>query len=385
LPKKSLPIGKEKSMELLVEPLPCNRTHLGQSFEASSSPPETETVNVSSNNNSADVTFDMFEGPEKLLEVWFGPFEQRSDVSGAGQKGLRNVSREKWDEMLGLVKCGVLNVQSNDYFDAYLLSESSMFIWNGRIILKTCGTTTLLNAVPLLLEIAASVGLTQVENLFYSRKKFMFPEKQLVPHSSFSHEVDFLDQIFENGSAYVLGKLNDEHWYLYMTDPASPLSKDRQALPDKTLEILMGNLDPVAMRPFFKKAGLNAKEATKLSGIADLFPDATFDDFLFSPCGYSVNAIMGKHYFTIHVTPQEPCSFASFETNVVLADYNNLVKQVVNVFRPGQLSSTLFSNEPIDSLTTSTAQFDLEGYKKAEKIFYQFKSYNLLFVSQKKK
>jgi len=64
-----------------------------------------------------------------------------------------------------------------------------MFVWNARIILKTCGTTTLLKAVPRLLEIAKEVGLTSVDNMFYSRKKFMFPEKQLIPHSSFTHEV----------------------------------------------------------------------------------------------------------------------------------------------------------------------------------------------------
>jgi S-adenosylmethionine decarboxylase len=86
------------------------------------------------------------------------------------------------------------------------------------------------------------------------------------------------------------------------------------------------------------------------SGIADLIPDAIFDDFLFDPCGYSVNGVRGKHYFTIHVTPQEPCSFASFETNILLDDYNELVKKVVNVFKPGHFSTTLFNNEPVESV-----------------------------------
>jgi len=324
--------------------------------------------------------------------VWFGPID---NIDGQGRAGLRTVPRNVWDDMLSLVKCTVLNVVSNDHFDAYLLSESSMFVWNGKIILKTCGTTTLLNAVPKLLEVAKGIGLANVDNLFYSRKKFMFPEKQLVPHSSFSHEVEFLDEIFgklykgasgstskfENGSAYVLGKLNDEHWYLYMTE--APLHQPQIApAPDKTVEILMGNLDPRAVSVFYKEKSKDAREATMKSGIGEFFPEATVDDFLFTPCGYSVNGIWGKFYFTIHVTPQEPCSFASFETNILLDDYNPLIKQVINVFKPGHFSATLFTNEPVDSIPEASAQFDLEGYTKSEKIFYQFNHYNLVFVSQ---
>eukprot|EP01087_Luapelamoeba_hula_P002120 TRINITY_DN1185_c0_g1_i2.p1 TRINITY_DN1185_c0_g1~~TRINITY_DN1185_c0_g1_i2.p1 ORF type:complete len:389 (+),score=69.13 TRINITY_DN1185_c0_g1_i2:434-1600(+) len=326
--------------------------------------------------------YDTFEGPEKLLEVWFGPMDDEQ-IDGTTKSGLRTVARAVWDEMLSLVKCQVLNVISNEHFDAYLLSESSMFVWNGRLILKTCGTTTLLKAVPMLVKVANGVGLDLITQLFYSRKRFLFPEKQIVPHGSFSHEVQYLDELFDNGSAYVMGKLNDEHWYLYMTAPSITRKTSTPLPSDKTLEVLMGDLHPSAVKPFFKTSGFSAKEASKAAGIAEIFPDAIIDDFAFDPCGYSCNAIIGKHYFTIHVTPQESCSFASFETNVVLGDYNELLRKVAAIFKPGTLSATLFSNEPVDSMFHSTNQFDLEGYTKTEKIFYQFPIYNLLFVAQK--
>jgi hypothetical protein len=70
----------------------------------------------------------IFEGPEKLLEIWFGPtpdtvpnISSQFDKNDHKKSGLRLVERDVWDEMLDLVKCHVLNVVHNDYFEAYLL------------------------------------------------------------------------------------------------------------------------------------------------------------------------------------------------------------------------------------------------------------------------
>lgn len=52
-----------------------------------------------------------FEGPEKLLEIWFTP--------SAGN--LRHVHRDLWEEMLDIVKCKVLSVVHGSEMDAYLL------------------------------------------------------------------------------------------------------------------------------------------------------------------------------------------------------------------------------------------------------------------------
>jgi S-adenosylmethionine decarboxylase len=84
-----------------------------------------------------------FEGPEKLLEVWFAPSPDllptrtvtsngnghahdavlRTGESPAGEpfKGLRTVPRAVWEEMLDIVKCKVLSVVEGDEIDAYLL------------------------------------------------------------------------------------------------------------------------------------------------------------------------------------------------------------------------------------------------------------------------
>lgn len=324
-----------------------------------------------------------FEGPEKLLEVWFKPPQDQTIVpNDTSRWGLRTVGRETWSAMLAKVKCTILNETRNEYLDSFVLSESSLFVWNNKLILKTCGTTTLLLALPMLFEIAKSVGQTEVENFFYSRRNFLDPEKQLSPHRSFEDEVKVLDDHFDDGSAFILGKVNAEHWYLYMTE--RPEKKDALAL-DQTLEILMGDLDPKAMEPFFKKTCPDAKEATKRSGIGSLFPGAICDDFLFDPCGYSVNGLLGEGYFTIHVTPQEGCSYASFETNINLPCYKELIEKVVNVFKPGNFTVTHFTNEPVKSIASRTEGWSLEGYAKKENTFYQFEVYNLTYMSQHKR
>lgn len=65
-----------------------------------------------------------FEGPEKLLEVWFSA--SATDLPGqAGPLGLKKVSADTWKEMLDLVNCKVLSVIESEHVDAYLLSESS--------------------------------------------------------------------------------------------------------------------------------------------------------------------------------------------------------------------------------------------------------------------
>jgi hypothetical protein len=57
-------------------------------------------------------------------------------------------------------KCTILSQIGNNHMDAYVLSESSMFVYKHRFIMKTCGTTTLLVAVEPLLKAAAGLGLS---------------------------------------------------------------------------------------------------------------------------------------------------------------------------------------------------------------------------------
>jgi S-adenosylmethionine decarboxylase len=63
-----------------------------------------------------------FEGPEKLLELWFA--DSQDEVAGYG---LRAVDSHVWEEMLDIVKCKVLSTIKGQDVDAYLLRCVKMF------------------------------------------------------------------------------------------------------------------------------------------------------------------------------------------------------------------------------------------------------------------
>lgn len=65
-----------------------------------------------------------FEGPEKLLEIWFTP--SAGDVPDAhspenGKTGLRKIDPSVWEDMLDIVQCKVLSMVRGQEMDAYLL------------------------------------------------------------------------------------------------------------------------------------------------------------------------------------------------------------------------------------------------------------------------
>jgi len=465
-----------------------------------------------------------------LLEVWFSTSAAILPAS-CKPGGLKAVSAETWKGMLDLVNCKVLSILEAEHVDAYLLSESSMFVWPHKLVLKTCGTTTLLSGLPRMLEIAAlEAGFPHVQadltkgvptaatpyRVFYSRKNFLYPNKQHGPHRSWRDEVRFLDKFFLGGSAYMIGKMNGDHWYLYTTGPDTQLTPPstpdsefpttytrRLSVPkeehgddeqeDETLEILMTDLDENNARQFylenasavaegryfqkFREArkntiaalgevngtkpvykgvnGHNSKlcsddadfdvfeqtssdhsgfssdddtDATlpeelsseghalgtvvaETCGLADVYPTAKYpeakiDSYLFTPCGFSANGVVpapegssssatkGTHYFTVHVTPEPQCSYASFETNVPTRQTGretaDFVEQVVRIFKPGRFSVTFFEAKPpaaaihhdasLAHASARSARMEaLKGYRRVDRIVHDLDGYELVF------
>ncbi|XP_078068480.1 S-adenosylmethionine decarboxylase proenzyme isoform X1 [Mustelus asterias] len=316
-----------------------------------------------------------FEGTEKLLEVWFS----RQDLC-TGSGDLRTIPRFEWDKLLENVHCLIISVTKTDRQEAYILSESSMFVSKRRFILKTCGTTLLLQALEPLLELAREYcGFDSIQDFFYSRKNFVKPAHQEYPHRNFQEEVEFLDMMFPNGAAYCMGRMNSDCWYLYTLDMPED-SGIKQ--PDQTLEVLMSELDPAVMDQFFMKDGVTVNDVTRMSGIRDLIPGSVIDATLFDPCGYSMNGMkVDGTYWTIHITPEPDFSYVSFETNLAQTSYDDLIKKVVDVFKPGKFVTTLFVNQNSKCRSSFSSPQKIEGFKRLDCQCAQFNDYNFVFSS----
>jgi S-adenosylmethionine decarboxylase len=95
--------------------IPANETSLvANGFASTSNASELRQPEVLADDEDVNSPF---EGPEKLLEIWW----QDSAVSVANGKGLRRVSRDDWEEMLDLVHCKIISIVQNDCMDAYML------------------------------------------------------------------------------------------------------------------------------------------------------------------------------------------------------------------------------------------------------------------------
>ncbi|KAK3060356.1 hypothetical protein LTS18_008725, partial [Coniosporium uncinatum] len=148
------------------------------------------------------------------------------------------------------------------------------------------------------------------------------------------------------------------------------------------------------------------KVVSDICGLSDVYPaskypNARIDAYSFEPCGFSANGVVpapdgssdsknSTHYFTVHVTPEPQCSYASFETNVPARQTGretaDIVAQVVSIFKPGRFSVTLFEAKPkeeevgvVKSAKKSKGMENIEGYRRCDRIVHDLDGYDLVF------
>jgi len=78
-----------------------------------------ELFNSVDNGINLSVACSGFEGVEKKLEI---DFKKTNSVDG-----IRSIPKDRWDELLNLINCKIVSHCKNEYFDSYVLSESSLF------------------------------------------------------------------------------------------------------------------------------------------------------------------------------------------------------------------------------------------------------------------
>ena len=298
----------------------------------------------------------VFEGSEKRIIITFRGADAASTT-------LRAIPRQDLDEMLAIAECEVVHQSSNDFQDAYVLSESSMFVSDDRVVLKTCGRTKLLAAIPYLLELAENSCSMVPTRVKYSRASFLFPDQQPEVYHKFEDECTLLKETFGSlgvRAAHVLGDSMNGHlqWHVFVAGEknmaevnATVVNTTVNGVPKavnntnsfnninniNTLEIAMTGLAIDAASQFFKENSVSPQMTTMSTGISSIVPQHLIDDYVFEPCGYSMNGTDNAEFSTIHVTPEDGFSYASFEVcgaNVSAGAVTDYVAKTLRTFRP---------------------------------------------------
>lgn len=294
-----------------------------------------------------------FEGTEKKLEL----------IVTANTPSLRSLGTDFWSTVVQCAKADILSQISNDHCDAYLLSESSLFVWDDRIVMLTCGNSRLVDAacfvldnlahalqaheIPLAAEQLSTQSFSPVNTsslandpspvlaadivafFCYQRKNEYQAHLQ---SSTFAQDIAVLRQRI-SGNAVRLGHLDSHHHYLFQSD--KPYQAPQS---DTTCELLMYNIRG-ELADDLHRPQQQADIEQKL-GLSTRFKQFSLDCHLFEPHGFSMNGLWQQYYISLHITPQSvpgganASAYVSFETNLDLCQYPQLIADIVQLFSP---------------------------------------------------
>lgn len=259
----------------------------------------------------------MFEGSEKKLEI---VFSQNSHC-------LRSLREGFWKSVVKACGATIISKQKFQHVDSYILSESSMFVWSHRLVLITCGKTSLAHS---LLKVLNSMALDNIETVFFQRKNEFFPRDQ---KSHFSKDVNIIKKKINNSVSLQFGPLHDHHFFLFYT-PTNYKALEK----DCTLEILMHDSKLISDTSQQTISAL-------LKHLERSLPGFEAQTHFFKPDGCSINAIRENFYYTIHITPQEHFFYISFETNFDSCSSQYFIDKILQIFQSSYFDLILFQNQ----------------------------------------
>ncbi len=292
-----------------------------------------------------------FEGPEKKLELVVTP----------DSASLRSLGEDVWREVVRAAQAEILSVIRNDHCDAYLLSESSLFVFDDYCVMITCGLTTLVDSVERLLE---SISADSVGFLVYERKNEHFPERQ---PTTFLEDARRLNAMLP-GRALRFGDEHGHYVQVFHTTRAFVPETN-----DPTLEILMHGIDEHVAEQFTTAKVSEDRSLAVGLGIDSVLPGFDTSEHVFNPAGYSLNALRGEEYYTLHVTPEKMGSYASFETNHDFGmDLTGFVGVIVELFRPRAFDVVTF-------LPQGEPKLKLSGYQLGDHVVRNIAGYRVTY------
>lgn len=267
-----------------------------------------------------------FEGSEKKAEIIID--DQQLSL-------LNDFNNKFWSEMVEHCHAKILSSISNSFCKAFLLSESSLFVWQDRLVILTCGNTRLINAVEFFIKKVPSNIISQV---IYQRKNEYF---------AYAQPTNFIDDVkqlktYTEGKAYRFGEMYSHHNYLFHS--LHPYQANQE---DKTYELLAYQISEDASK-HLTRPGLKVAEIREYFQFDQWLQGFELDDFAFEPFGYSLNAIKDNDYLTIHVTPQAHSSYVSFESSLNLIE---LAPTIFKILNPASFDLVCFNEMDFENLT----------------------------------
>lgn len=264
-----------------------------------------------------------YEGSEKRLEI-------------TSTLNLLSFSHHFWQEMVKQAGALIISFIENDSLKAFLLSESSLFIWKNHLLLITCGETHLLQAS---LYFQNKVKQHEITSLLFQRHQATYPERQ---KSSFQQDKLQLQKQFKGDS---------QHWTEKYCGDIFLFGHNQQQFTTKNILMLHG-LTGVFYQQLQQGKVIAEKIASQLQ-LSEHFKHFIIDQHSFEPNGYSVNAIYKKLYFTIHITPEKRSSYLSFESNLSENEVSVFRTQLITLFYPqsAYLMSFKTSKQSLDITT----------------------------------
>mmetsp|Transcript_14631 Transcript_14631/g.32049 ORF Transcript_14631/g.32049 Transcript_14631/m.32049 type:complete len:830 (-) Transcript_14631:96-2585(-) len=306
----------------------------------------------------------LFEGPEKTLTISF-------NASKISAQSLRAIPQEQWELVLKHARCEILSVVESSPvllpdgkkrakvktrgITAYLLSESSLFLSDTTLTLKTCGQTTPLCAMEAIFDLVIPTWQQQcpedyIKYVIFTHLGYRFPEDQIGPHRSWESEVEHLEK-YVNGDAVTLGSLKKSTYYAYV---ANYLAAGE--LPD-TVSTQVSLTDLHSSESLTRFVESEAEEKAPLKAVWNdlhgneprcVASSAELDERFFEPIGYSSNAVYGKFFTTVHATPQPECSYLSIETSLPMTSEakDQFIRGAQGMCRADTMCVTEFAMSP---------------------------------------
>ena len=258
----------------------------------------------------------IFDSAECRIEIRLGP----------GGPSLLSMPESFWERMMALAGARIVSGFSTPSCHAFILSQSSLFVFRHKIVAVTCGASGLAaSAAQILFRLSSH----KVFLLAYSRalgregRRAAFQDKSA------------LEAIMPGGRWVEMEPRDAMPSAFFLAGPGAAEK------PSLGFELVMQDIAPAASADFHPGNGGSVALALDRSGIGGFIEGFTVESRMFHPAGYSLNAVRGEDYFTLHVSPEAGRSYVGIKSSLT-EGLEGLTRGVFGHFSPG--SATLLTS-----------------------------------------